>query len=100
MVIEFETEYSLYCKQVTDAFIAMNLDGVNKSEWSKQTSVFYLVEWEKKNGLIYSVNLDVSRALSGFTFEEAKKYNLKVSIEYLNENSLNYNEWLLKFKPN
>jgi hypothetical protein len=93
---KYQKEYETYMKKVSDAFITMNADSINESEWHANTSVFYCVHW--KNGLEYTLELDFSRFLSGITYEEMKKYNFEISKKYLQANAISYDEWFKNFK--
>jgi hypothetical protein len=92
----FQKEYEAYIKKVTDAFITMNGDNINNSEWHKDTSVFYQVIWN--GGIDFSFDLNCSFFGKGITYEEMKKYNFEISKKYLNENTLTYDQWFLKYK--
>jgi hypothetical protein len=95
---EYQKEYEAYMKQITDAFITMNGDAINSSDWHKDTSVFYEVIWN--GGIEFSFDLNCSLALKGMTYEEMKKWNADISKKYLNENSITYDEWIVKHKIN
>ncbi len=94
---EFQEEYELYMKSITDSFMLMNGDSIN-SEWNEETSVFYEVIWS--GGINYSIDLNCSLAGKGITLEEMKKLNAETSKKYLKENAITYNEWFQKYKNN
>ena len=95
---EYQKEYEAYMKQITDAFITMNGDAINSSNWHKDTSVFYEVIWN--GGIEFSFDLNCSFALKGMTYDEMKKWNAEIAKKYLNENSITYDEWVAKYKTN
>jgi len=52
--------------------------------------------WE--GGLDYKFDLNCSKYIKGVTFEEMKEWNAKVAKRYLVENTLSYDEWVVKYK--
>lgn len=93
---EYQKEYEAYMKLITDAFITMNGDSINFSNWHRDTSVFYEVVWNE--GINFSINFNCSLALTGMTYEEMKKWNYDISKKYLNANAITYDEWLMRNK--
>ena len=83
-------------KQVTDAFIEMQSEiTCSVGHKSENSNGFKTVIWN--GGLDYKIELDGGLYIKGITMDEAKKYNAKIALKYLNENSLTYDEWLKRY---
>lgn len=81
---------------MTDSFIEMQSDiRCSVGHKTEKSTGFKTVIWD--GGLEYRIELDGGLYIKGITMEEAKKNNSKIALNYLNENSLTYDEWLERY---
>ena len=90
-----QIEYEKYMKQITDAFIEMQSDDISCSVGNDRDTGFKTVIWN--GGLEYKIELNCSLYIKGITAKEAKEWNAKVALQYVNENSLTYDEWFARY---
>jgi|15BtaG_2_1085339.scaffolds.fasta_scaffold10275_2 hypothetical protein len=94
--MEKQKEYEKYMKQVTDGFIEMQGEiTCNVGHKSDNSTGFKIVIWD--GGLDYKIELDGGLYIKGITMDEARKYNGKIALKYLKENSLRYDEWFERY---
>jgi len=92
---EYQKEYEAYMKQVTDAFIEMQSETTSHEHLKDVMSQMLIVEWD--DGLEWNMVKTGEMFRDGNLMEENRKYNSVIAKKYLNENSLTYDKWIVKY---
>lgn len=93
---EYQKEYEIYMKQVTDSFITMQSETTTQEHLKEKMSQMLVVEWD--GGLYWkAIKTDVMFR-DGNLMEENRQYNSEIAKKYLQANTLSYDEWVQKYK--
>jgi len=93
---EHQKEYEAYMKQVTDSFIDMQSETITQEHLGDVMSQMLIVEWG--GGLEWKAIKIEEVFRDGNLMEENRQYNSKLAKEYLQSNTLTYDEWILRYK--
>jgi hypothetical protein len=93
---EYQKEYEIYMKQVTDSFINMQSKTTTQEHLKDKMSQMLVVEWN--GGLDWKAIRTGEMFRDGNLMEENRQYNSEIAKKYLQSNTLSYDEWVEKYK--
>lgn len=100
---EYQTEYEEYMKSITDGFSKLcSFEGAEPILAGKGNRVSVMIYQYQEFLLEYDKDLKYMYRLESFVehVKELRKKRQEYAEKFLNENTLTYDEWLVKHKPN